>query len=122
MAEENHEREGVGRRSTDEECVAHEKRQDAMDNELHKQSGWFKASAALISIAIIIIGSLSGMILSKLGNIQILLSDNRVAMAQFNEKIINHDKRISDIEERNKFIDQQSGLLGYKNAHNPGDR
>jgi len=110
---------GPGRRDTDEECVAHEKRIDGIDNEIHKQSGWFKASAILLSIAVIVLGSLCSLILNKLGTIEGLMADNKVTTAEFSMAIKNMDKRISDIEERNKYIDQQSGLLGAGRSKTP---
>jgi hypothetical protein len=106
------ERTGPGRRMRDEECLAHEERLDSVDNEVHKQSGWLKASAILLTVAILITGWLSSSILTKLSGIEGMLSDTKVNMMQHTEQIKNLDMRVRDIEDRNKYIDQQSGVLG----------
>ena len=89
----------------DEKCLLHEKQLEDMCAEQNKQNGWFKASAVLVTIAVLVVGSLCGLILGKLGAIQTLLSDNRVIQAEFKGKLETHEKRIGDIEERNKVID-----------------
>lgn len=118
MAPGNQERQGPGRRQGDEECIAHEKRLGEVDNEVHKQSGWLKAAAGLLSIAVLSIGAFNGVILSKLTLIEAMLSDSKVIMAEHAKDIKSIDKRVCDIEERNKYIDQQSGLLGTRGGLN----
>ena len=100
------ERHGPGRRLRDEECLAHEERLDSVDNEVHKQSGWLKASAILLTVAILITGWLSSSILTKLSGIEGMLSDTKVNMMQHTEQIKNLDIRVRGIEDRNKYIDQ----------------
>ncbi len=107
-------RQGPGRRERDAECDAHEKRLDDVDNEVHKQSGWLKASAILLTIGIVIVGILNNNISTKLTSIQNMLSDTKVLLAQHAEQIKTLEFRVNNIEERNKYIDQQSGLLGSR--------
>lgn len=106
------ERKGPGRRLEDIECLDHDQRINDVEKEASKQSGWIKASAALLSIAVVIIGAFAGMINTKLTNIEGLLNDNKVVMMQYSEQIKTLEFRVRDIEERNKYIDQQSGVLG----------
>lgn len=106
------ERQGPGRRLEDIECLEHDRRINELDNEAHKQSGWLKVASVLLSIAVIVIGAFDGMIFTKLTNIEGLLNDSKVALMQHSEQIKTLEFRVRDIEERNKYIDQQSGALG----------
>jgi len=107
MSEYPTERNGQGRRKSDEECAAHEERLDNMDAEIHKQSGWLKAAAGFWAVAIIIASSFCTVIISHLNTIENLLTDNKVALMQHSEQIKALDCRIKDIEERHKYEDQQ---------------
>ena len=95
-----------GRRLRDDECFEHEKRMDMVDGELKKQSGWFKASAGILAISIAIIGSYCTQITSKLDSIQAMLTDSKVVMMQHSEQIKNLDSRVTDIEKRHTYLDQ----------------
>lgn len=106
--EHNTEREGVGRRAGDFECQEHEKRVNLMDAELSKQSGWLKASALLVLIAMAVIGGLSNLILNKLTSIETLLSDSKVTMMKHEMSINSLDVRVKSIESRHLFIDQNA--------------
>jgi hypothetical protein len=101
-----------------EECQIHEDRLNEVSGEVSKQSGWLKASAIIVTIAMIIVSGFSGLILTKLAEITGMLSDTKVTLAQHTEKILTLDKRVSDVEERNKYIDQQSGMLGSRKVLN----
>lgn len=91
-------------------CGEHIKRTNDLDNEIHKQSGWLKTSALLITISILAIGGFNGMVFSKLSVIESLLSESKVITAIHSEQIKSLDQRVNAITERNKYIDQQHGL------------
>lgn len=76
-----------------------EERIDDIDQEVHKQSGWFKAAAGFAGIAIMALGSFNGIILSKLTNIETLISDYRVVQMQQSEQIKTLQFRIDKIEQ-----------------------
>lgn len=96
------EREGVGRRERDQECIEHEKRMDKVDADVNKQSGWLKASAGFTGVAMMIIGSFSSTIINKLNTIESLLTDSKISIAQHTEQIKGLDQRVRDIEDRHR--------------------
>ncbi len=100
------ERAGNGRRKADENCPMHEARLDDMDAELHKQSGWFKASAAFMTVAVMCISGFGNVILTKLTSIESLLSESKVTLMQHSEQIKALDCRVKDIEDRHRYQDQ----------------
>ena len=73
---------------------------------ISKQEGWFKTSAWVISIAVLVIGGLSGVILGKLSAIESLLTTAQVVQGRLEERYIALDKRVSDIEKKHDTIDQ----------------
>ena len=75
-----------------------EERIDDIDQEVHKQSGWFKAAAGFAGIAIMALGSFNGVILSKLTNIETLLTDYRVIQMQQAEQIKGIQFRLEKVE------------------------
>jgi hypothetical protein len=105
-------REGVGRRQTDVECQAHEKRADIMEQELKKQEGWLKASAGIVTVVSFAIGILCSVIISKLGAIESLLTDSKVILMQHSEQIKGVQRDVSAIQERHKYEDQSGHQRG----------
>ena len=71
-----------------------------------KQEGWFKTSAWVISIAVMVIGGLSGVILSKLSAIEALLTTSQISIAEVKKDVQSLDGRVRDIEERHRWLDQ----------------
>lgn len=113
------EREGVGRRERDQECLDHEKRMDKVDldmvsqsNELSKQSGWLKASALLVLISMATIGGLSNMILTRLTSIDDKLNANNLSYNTLNTRFEGLVKRVDDLEERQRFY--HDSIKGYR--------
>lgn len=71
-----------------------------------KQEGWFKTSTWVVSIAVMVIGGLSGVILGKLSSIEALLTAAQVVQGRLEERYIALDKRVSDIEKKHDTIEQ----------------
>jgi len=78
----------------------------ALKESVSKQEGWFKTSAWVISIAVLVIGSLSGVILGKLTAIEAMLTSSQVVQGRLDERYNALDKRLSSIEQRHEMIDQ----------------
>ena len=76
-----------------------EDRIDDIDQELHKQSGWFKASAGFATVLVLIGGGFNSVILAKLSNIETLLTDSRLVQSRQIEQIENLKHRVDRIEE-----------------------
>ena len=101
------EREGIGRRQADADCLLHEKRADVMEQELKKQEGWLKASAGIVTVVSMAIGVLCSVIIGKLGTIETLLTDSKVVMMQHSEQIKQLQGDVKELQERHKFEDQR---------------
>jgi archaellum component FlaC len=109
MPIETPERQGVGRRKVDEDCAAHEKRLDVMDQHIASNKGWLKGTASLVGVVGFIMVLFCTTIITKLGSISDLLTDYKVMLKQHETEINNMKTDIKDINERHKFIDQNSG-------------
>ncbi len=79
-------------------CVS-EERIDDIDQEVHKQSGWFKAAAGFATVLVLIGGGFNSIILAKLSNIETLLTDSRLVQSRQIEQIENLRHRVDVIEE-----------------------
>lgn len=80
-----------------------EGRIDDIDQEVHKQSGWLKAAAGFAGIAIMALGGFNGIILSKLSNIETLLTDSRLVQSRQSEQIDSLKHRVDQLEEYHKW-------------------
>jgi cytoskeletal protein RodZ len=74
--------------------------------EVSKQEGWFKTSAWVISIAVLVIGGLSGIILGKLTAIESKLTDYQVSIAEVKKDVVALQADVKKIEERHTWLDQ----------------
>lgn len=79
-------------------CVS-EERIDDIDQELHKQSGWFKAAAGFATVLVLIGGGFNSIILAKLSNIETLLTDSRLVQSRQIEQIETLKHRVDRLEE-----------------------
>lgn len=79
----------------------------SLKESVSKQEGWFKTSAWVIGIAVVVIGGLSGIILGKLTAIEAMLTTSAVVQGRLEERFLALDKRVSDIEKRHDYLDQQ---------------
>jgi hypothetical protein len=115
MAEQSDElsilRSGKGRRMTDPECKVHEDRLDAVDKNLAAQGGWLKVGSSLLTIAVFVVGILCTYIISQLGSIMGMLGKNDVVMERHTGQIQTLQEDVKEIKDRNRYVDQQSGLL-----------
>ena len=102
-----HLRKNQGRRCYDmtEPCTR-EERIDDIDQEIHKQSGWFKAAAGFGAVAIMALGAFNGIIISKLSSIETLLTNNQISIAEIKKDLGSHEQRIKDLEDRNTWTDR----------------
>jgi hypothetical protein len=114
------------RREQDRECLDHKAKMEELDKalqkadgELHTQSGWFKTAAVVFTIIGTGLVFVSNQIVNKLDNISSSLNVKDVIIMQHTEQIKGIDARTKSIEDRNKYIDEQSGLLGARSVHAP---
>ena len=112
------ERNGVGRRLEDEEWRAHQEQLDGfekelgeMDREVHKQSGWLKTAAVVLSVSGVVLGGISNQILTKLTAIETMLNKTDVSLARHEERLSNCEKDIKEIQERHKYLDQNGVVI-----------
>jgi hypothetical protein len=101
------------RRKEDLSCKEHEERIDRMDGDIRSISMQLKIAGSILSIAMIVLGALSNLILTKLTNIESLLNKNDIVLMEHSQRIKNCEQDIADIKERHKFIDQE-GVLKKK--------
>jgi hypothetical protein len=98
-----------GRRMTDaerEKCAVHEEDIDAINKELAKQAGWFKASAGFLTVAVTVLGWFLSIIIADLSAIKSMLSRTDVVIERHTQQILTLDARIDMIEKRHQWIDQ----------------
>lgn len=78
------------------------------------QAGWFKTSAWVIGVAVVVIGGLSGVILGKLSAIEALLTSSQVVQGRLEERYLALDKRMESLEKKHDYIDQ---MLNPRNGN-----
>lgn len=83
-------------------CIS-EDRIDEIDQEVHKQSGWFKAAAGFATVLVLIAGGFNSLILTKLSNIEALLTDSRLVQSRQVEQIETLKHRVDKLEDYHKW-------------------
>jgi hypothetical protein len=92
---------------------------DEVESEVHAiavkqgiQSGWIKASAGLLAVALFVLGILCSTIISKLSEIAGMLSKSEVTMMKHEQQIIQLQGDIKGIQDKHKWEDQN--ITGFK--------
>jgi hypothetical protein len=94
--------------------MEHERRMDTVDQDIKKQEGWLKASAGFMTIAMIIVGSLCNVIITKLTTIEGMLGKTDVSIARHEERLSNVESDVKEIKARHTYLDQ-NGVIIQKN-------
>ena len=107
-------RSGKDRRNKDvEECRMHEGRLDEMATTVSKQSGWLKVGGGILTVSLFLLGLLCTNIINGQGRLEGMLSDYKVTMAEHKKDIDGLKNDMKEVQDRNRYIDQQSGMYNY---------
>lgn len=100
-------RDGVGRRLDDKkDCMVHESRMDAIDQQISSNKGWLKGVSTLLLVVGFILSSFCTVIISRLGTIADMLTDYRVMLKTHEIEIAGIKTDITDIKLRHNYEDQ----------------
>lgn len=110
MSEYEDLRDGLGRRQQDIACAKHDERLEAIEADVHKNSGKFASMLWFMGIAGGFIGACLVFLVAKTTAIESLLTDNKVALMQHTEQISTLRSDVKEIQERNRYIDQ-NGMM-----------
>lgn len=102
------ERQGVGRRQADQECIAHEERLDAVERKLAWQKGAMYVIVGFVGVSMPVIGWMGNAIYGKVSSIEIMLNRNELASTVLTEQVKSIDRRVQAIEDRHVY-EQQNG-------------
>jgi hypothetical protein len=89
-----------------EECMLHESRIDDIANEIHKHGGWWKLIGGSMGVACTLLGWFGNSINVKLDSIELLLSADKIAIAELKKDVHAIEVRIDNIERRHEHLDQ----------------
>jgi hypothetical protein len=98
-----------GRRDKDREfCLLHESRLDGIENNQANISGWIRATAGIIVIILLPLGTwATTAILTDLVGLRALMVRMEIASEGERRDYVNLERRVEVIEDRNRFVDQR---------------
>jgi hypothetical protein len=113
MPEHDATRQGVGRRTMDEECKEHSNRLQNIETDVHKNTGRFTSMLWFMGVAGGFIGACMVFLVGKTTSIETLLTNNQVSLMQHSEQIKSVQSDVKDIQDRHRYLDQ-NGVVTFK--------
>ena len=104
------ERDGLGRRPYDQDCLAHRALTDTLQTTVDKSSGRWSAMLWFLGVIGVVLMTGLTVLITKTTAIQTSLNKNDIVNMQHAERIETLRKDVEEIKSRNRYIDQQGNM------------